>query len=130
MEHLIEKAMEARANAYVPSSRFPVGAALEAESGSIYLGCNVENASSGLTQCAERVALGCAVTAGERSFKAVAVVSETMASPCGACRQALAEFSPDMDIVAADTSGEYQIFKLADLLPHRFSRGDLPSRCI
>ena len=107
-----------------------MGAALEAESGRVYLGCNVENASYGITQCAERVALGCAVTAGERSFKALAVVSETLAPPCGACRQALAEFSPDMDIIAADTSGEHQIFKLADLLPHRFSGEDLPFRCI
>jgi cytidine deaminase len=122
--------VEARTNAYAAYSRFAVGAALEAESGCVYLGCNVENASYGLTQCAERVALGCAVTAGERSFKVMAVVSENMVSPCGACRQALAEFSPEMDIVVADPSGEYRVFKLADLLPNRFQGGDLPSTCV
>jgi len=120
--------MEARERAYAPYSGFAVGAALEAESGEVYVGCNVENASYGLTQCAERVALGCAVAAGKREFAALALASAGMATPCGACRQALAEFSPQMEIIIADLEGRNRSFRLAELLPRRFGGGNLPCR--
>ena len=94
-EPLVEAAWAAREHAYAPYSNFPVGAALLVEDGRIFAGCNVENLSYGLTNCAERVAIGAAVAAGARGFLAVVVVAETKEpiSPCGACRQVLAEFN-------------------------------------
>jgi len=126
---LVALALEARKKAYAPYSRFQVGAALLAESGEVYLGCNVENASYGLSICAERVALFKAVAAGERRFKAIAVVTETMATPCGSCRQVLAEFGEDkLQIIVADLEGQMEVYALGELLPATFTSKHLPPR--
>lgn len=119
MDTLIEKAGVARKNAWTPYSNFPVGAALECGDGTVFTGCNVENVSYGLTQCAERVALGAAVAAGHRQFTRIAIVadSDLPVSPCGACRQVLAEFHPALRIVSATLRGEVREFCLSDLLP-------------
>ncbi len=126
-EALVALALEARKKAYAPYSHFPVGAALLAESGQVYAGCNVENASYGLSICAERVALFKAVAAGEQRFKAIAVVTETMATPCGSCRQVLAEFGDDeLQVIVADPEGQTAIYTLGELLPASFTSKDLP----
>ena len=116
---LIDAARAARESAYAPYSKFAVGAALQVESGEIYRGCNVENLSFGLTLCAERGAVASAVSHGDRDFAAIAIVtdSEQPAVPCGACRQVLAEFNPNLKIVSATVSGQVQEFDLAKLLP-------------
>lgn len=117
---LIGLAREVRARAYAPYSNFAVGAALLGASGRVYTGCNVENVSYGLTICAERVAVGKAVSEGEREFIAVAVVTQNGASPCGACRQVLSEFGPDMQVVIARAEGdEYEVYSLQELLPRQ-----------
>jgi len=114
---LVEAAWEARKMAYAPYSNFAVGAALLGTDGRIFLGCNVENISYGLTNCAERVALGSAVAAGVRCFRAVAVVADTrvVISPCGACRQVLAEFGVPR-VILANRDGRLE-FTLDELLP-------------
>ncbi len=119
---LLQAAIQARQRAYAPYSRFLVGAALRAGSGCIYAGANVENASSGLTVCAERVAVWKAVSAGERRIEALALVTEPGATPCGACRQVLAEFEADLPILVADTDGHAWMTSLAALLPDAFPR--------
>jgi cytidine deaminase len=121
-DELIQAAFDAQKNAYAPYSNFHVGAAIRTASGRIYQGCNVENASFGLTNCAERVAAGTAVAAGDREFTAVAVVSRGGVSPCGACRQFLAEFSPNVPIVMVDSLHPDVIHEttLTELLPGRF----------
>jgi cytidine deaminase len=122
-DELIRAALDAQERAYCPYSGFPVGAALRSASGKIYQGTNVENASFGLTICAERVAAAAAVAAGERDFTAIAVVSRGGASPCGACRQFLSEFAPNLQIVmvnALDTSQRHEA-TLDQLLPGRFA---------
>ncbi len=124
---LIALAAEARLKAYAPYSGYPVGAALLTVSGRVYIGCNVENASYGLTICAERTALAKAVSDGEREFEAIAVVTENGGSPCGACRQVLAEFSPQMRVLVADAAGNYRPFALAELLPAYFGPSQLPA---
>lgn len=117
-ERLIELAREVRRHAYAPYSNFRVGAALLGASGQVYTGCNVENISYGLTVCAERVALFKAVSEGEREFRAIAVVTDNAASPCGACRQVLSEFGRDMEVIIAQDGCEgYEILSLSDLLP-------------
>jgi len=118
-ESLVQAAIEARRNAHAPYSNFPVGAAIECSDGTVFTGCNVENLSFGLTMCAERVAVGAAVAAGHRDFLYVAVVAETNVpiSPCGACRQVLAEFHPSLQILSANLKGQIEEFSLADLLP-------------
>ena len=104
--------------AYAPYSRFPVGAALLASSGRVYTGCNVENASYGLSLCAERVALFGAIAAGERSFELLAVASAGGGTPCGACRQAYAEFpTQGLEVPAIDTQGGWRVHSLPQLLP-------------
>ncbi len=125
-EDLIALALEARKKAYAPYSHFAVGAALLAESGQVYAGCNVENASYGLSICAERVALFKAVAAGERRFKTIAVVTETMATPCGSCRQVLAEFAEELEVIVADLEGQKGIYTLGELLPASFTSRHLP----
>jgi cytidine deaminase len=121
IDRLLELAATARENAYVPYSHFPVGAALRSEEGAIYTGCNVENASYGLTICAERNALAHAVAEGARRFDAIAVVTSNGVTPCGACRQVLAEFGPCMTVIVADTNGARRLFGLQDLLPAAFT---------
>ncbi|MFQ5886559.1 MAG: cytidine deaminase [Anaerolineae bacterium] len=126
-EDLVALAKEARKKAYAPYSHFAVGAALLAESGQVYAGCNVENASYGLSVCAERVALFKAVSAGEQRFKAIAVVTETMATSCGSCRQVLAEFGGDeLQVIIAAPEGQMEIYTLGELLPASFTSKDLP----
>ena len=119
---LLRAALAASQRAYAPYSEFKVGAALLVQSGEVFSGCNVENASSGLTMCAERVAVCAAVAAGHQVFTAMAVASPGAAAPCGACRQVLAEFAEFLPIVEVDSvTGEVaQIADLAELLPHRF----------
>ncbi len=118
---LIQQAAEARENAYAPYSKYPVGAAVLTATGRIFNGCNVENASSGLTVCAERTAIQNAVSEGEREITALAVVTEDGASPCGACRQVLLEFGKDAVIILADGAGMFQETSLRELLPRPFS---------
>ena len=126
---LIDEAIKARKMAYAPYSKFLVGAALVVPSGNIYTGCNIENASYGLTVCAERVAIFKAVSEGQRHIDAIAIVGapvfeEEYAFPCGACRQVLAEFLPesqDIDVIVAKSQDEYKVFKLSELLPYTFS---------
>ena len=125
-KELIALAAEARGEAYAPYSGYAVGAALVAASGEVYSGCNVENASYGLSMCAERTAAFKAVCAGERQFSAIAVVTENGATPCGACRQVLAEFGPRMRILAADAEGNYHEYRLPQFLPDSFGPSDLP----
>ena len=123
---LVRRARAVMQNAYAPYSKFHVGAAIEAADGTIHVGCNVENASYGLTICAERMAVGAAVAAGKRALTRVAVVTavEPPATPCGACRQLLAEFGLDLEIIAAGPSSERR-WKLKDLLPEAFTRESL-----
>src|SRR6266705_5579178 len=105
--NLIRAASAVRKQAYAPYSRFAVGAAVQCKSGAVFIGSNIENISYGLTICAERIAIGSAVAAGEREFVAIAVVADTIEPivPCGACRQFLAEFSADLIIVSANGRG-------------------------
>lgn len=120
-DELVKAAWQAREAAYAPYSNFAVGAALLAKDGRIFLGCNVENISYGLTNCAERVAIGSAVAAGVREFLGVAVVADTGVpiSPCGACRQVLAEFGVPRVMLA--NRNERIEFSLAELLPRASS---------
>jgi cytidine deaminase len=125
---LVEAAQVARRRAYAPYSGFTVGAAVLTSSGAIYTGCNVENASYGLTMCAERVAIHNAVAAGEREVMAVAVASEPGATPCGACRQVLAEFAPQPEVlrvIVVDGRGNERPYTLEELLPASFSGVEL-----
>jgi cytidine deaminase len=120
---LLAEARQARTRAYAPYSRFFVGAAVLCEDGTVFIGCNVENASYGLSMCAERVAIGLAVAAGHQRFTAVAVVGTGPGPtpPCGACRQVIAEFAPDCPVYCAGDSGEALHTSMATLLPHQFN---------
>lgn len=120
-EELFSAAQAARANAYAPYSKFTVGAAVETADGAIVAACNVENASYGLSICAERAAIVSAVSQGHREFRAIAVAGPdgAMTSPCGACRQFLAEFDPAMPVYFTSPSGETRT-TLDELLPHSF----------
>ena len=123
-QQLVAAAQRARERAYAPYSGFTVGAAVRASSGSVYTGCNVENASYGLTICAERVAVFKAVAAGEQIITTLAVVSEPGATPCGACRQVLAEFASrpeEMTIIIVNGQGHKRSYTLDQLLPANFS---------
>lgn len=118
---LVAAARAAQQHAYAPYSKFRVGAAVEAEDGAVYAGCNVENASFGLTICAERAAVAAAVSAGARRLRRAAVVTdlEPPAAPCGACRQVLAEFGPALQLILAGPSTT-RTASLAELLPLAF----------
>jgi len=122
MDPLIQAALAARQNAHAPFSHFQVGAALEDSAGRIYTGCNVENASYGLTLCAERVAVFKAISEGARQFRRVAVVADTgtLTPPCGACRQILWEFCGDAELVLANLHGKTETYQLKDLFPKAF----------
>ncbi len=130
LPRLVSLAAEAMKAAYAPYSRFRVGAAVLASSGAVYTGCNVENASYGLTICAERVAVFKAISEGEREVKAIAVVTEAEKPtlPCGACRQVIYEHGPAAVVAMANTRGSLEIASIRDLLPRPFSRSNLHSR--
>lgn len=124
---LIQAAIVARKWAYVPYSHYAVGAAVLTDSGKVYDGTNVENATFPLTLCAERVAIFKAVSEGEREFSAIAVVTENSGSPCGACRQVMAEFGLDTVVLIADHEGNLRTeTTVAGLLPEAFTPKDLP----
>jgi cytidine deaminase len=117
---LLEAARAVRSRAYAPYSQFKVGAALRGDDGRVYVGANVENASFGLTVCAERAAVAAAVAAGVRRIDAVAVVAEGPISPCGACRQVIAEFGPEAVVIGEDGAGGYVERGIRELLPEAF----------
>jgi cytidine deaminase len=119
-DKLVEAARQARLQAYAPYSSYQVGAALLTSSGTIFTGCNVENAAYPACICAERVAATKAVSAGERAFAAIAVVTSNGGTPCGICRQVLNEFSPDMLVIVADPEQIIAQYVLVDLLPDGF----------
>ena len=122
VQQLLEAARQARLRAHAPYSKFLVGAALLTADGQVVTGCNVENASYGLTMCAERVAAFKAVSDGHRAFALVAVVAETetLTPPCGACRQVLWELCGDVPVVLGNLGGASETYQLRDLLPHAF----------
>lgn len=125
---LVQKAAEARQNAYAPYSKFLVGAALLCEDGSVYTGCNVENASYGLTNCAERTAIFKAVSDGKRRFRAIAIVLAGEPSPCGACRQVIYEFGKDIEVILASSDrlqGPHRVLSISELLPGAFGPENL-----
>ena len=125
-DRLVQAATEAQANAYAPYSGFKVGAALQDMEGRIFVGANVENASFGLTNCAERVALGAAIAAGARKFDRLVVVSDATppSAPCGACRQVLSEMAADLVVEAVGPSGSRR-WLMGDLMPDPFGAEDL-----
>lgn len=122
---LIQAAVAARRNAYAPYSNFTVGAAVQTSDGTVFSGCNVENASNGLTVCAERNALGAAVAAGHRDFKRLVVTSNGGVMPCGACRQVIWELCGDIPIVLVDDDGHTATTSSAKLLPTPFGPENL-----
>jgi len=124
---LLEKALEAKAYAYAPYSQFKVGAAVLTQSGKIFTGCNIECASYGGTNCAERTALFKAISEGEREIKAIAIVSDSDEDtfPCGICRQVILEFGRNIQIVVGKPYQEIKIFSIEELLPNSFSGADL-----
>jgi cytidine deaminase len=119
---LVAAALKARENAHAPFSKFKVGAAIEDAQGRIHTGCNVENATYGLTLCAERVALFKAISEGVRQFRRVAVAADTdtLTPPCGACRQVLWEFCGDVEIALTNPRGKVETYRLKDLFPRPF----------
>lgn len=121
---LIQKAKEARKKAYAPYSKFKVGAAVLAQNGEVYTGANVESSSYGLTACAERVALYQAVASGARRFKKIVIVTDTKdpVTPCGLCRQVLAEFGENLEVICTNLQGKVKKFKLKALLPYSFKK--------
>ena len=124
---LITAARQTRENAHAKFSNFKVGAGLRASSGKIYGGCNVENATYGLTVCAERVAIFKAISEGERKFDAIAVVTDTdtLTPPCGACRQLIWEFCGDVPVVMSNLKGKVEVVRMRDLFPKPFDASNL-----
>jgi cytidine deaminase len=124
---LIAAAKQARENAHAPYSNFRVGAALRSSSGRIFSGCNVENATYGLTVCAERVAIFKAISEGERGFSAIAVVTDTdaLTPPCGACRQLIWEFCGDVAVTMANLGGQRETLQMRELFPRPFDDSNL-----
>jgi cytidine deaminase len=121
-DQLLQAALAARANAFAPYSKFQVGAAVEDADGRIHTGCNIENATYGLTLCAERVAIFKAISEGVRKFRRIAVAADTdvLTPPCGACRQILWEFCGDVEIALANPRGKIETYRLKDLFPKPF----------
>jgi cytidine deaminase len=121
-EELIKAATDARECAYAPYSNFKVGAAVEAENGDIYIGCNVESASYGLTVCAERVAIWKGISCGEKRFTRIAVVVDTeeLTPPCGVCRQIIWEFCGDVPVILSNLHGKTETIQMSELLPRAF----------
>ena len=117
-----EQAMAMLDRAYIPYSHFPVGAALECSDGTVFTGCNIENASFGPTICAERTAVAKAVSEGHRDFVRIVIAgrSRELCVPCGVCRQVLREFAPNIEIICLNGAGEERTFTLEELLPHSF----------
>jgi cytidine deaminase len=126
-ERLIQEAEKAREKAYTPYSKFKVGAAILCDDGKIFSGCNIENASFGLTICAERVAIFKAISEGSTKIIAIAVIGNTNkpCSPCGACRQVISEFGEDIPLIMTNLKGEVKIKKIKELLPEAFGKNDL-----
>ena len=126
-QELCQKAVQMQQFSYVPYSRFPVGAALECSDGTVFTGCNVENAAYGSTICAERTAIVKAVSEGHRDFVRIAIAgnSEDFCVPCGSCRQVMMEFAPGMEVICLNAAGESRTFSLAELLPHGFGSAHL-----
>ena len=122
MEPILEAALAARRHAYAPFSKFAVGAALEDHDGRIHTGCNVENATYGLTVCAERIAVFKAISEGVREFRRIAVAADTdiLTPPCGACRQILWEFCGDIEVLLVNLQGKTESFRLKELFPRPF----------
>ncbi len=122
--NLIDNAKQAVLSSYAPYSRFPVGAALECEDGTVFTGSKIENAALECTLCAERAAVSAAVSAGHRSFKRIAIYAESSSYcfPCGTCRQVLWEFSPRVEVLCARADGRYVSYPLTALLPEAFGR--------
>jgi cytidine deaminase len=122
VDPLIDAASRAREHAHAPFSKFKVGAALLDDSGQIYTGCNVENATYGLTVCAERVAVFKAISEGARKFRRIAVAADTavLTPPCGACRQILWEFCGDIEVILTNLQGKTETLRLKDLFPRPF----------
>jgi cytidine deaminase len=130
VDALVQAALAARERAYAPYSRFAVGAALLTASGEVFYGCNVENAAYGHTICAERTAIVSAIAAGHRDLIALAVVTPTTrpASPCGACRQTMVEFNPDLTVILTNLQGNTVQTTARELLPAAFTEQDLGRR--
>jgi cytidine deaminase len=122
LEKLVEAARNVRERAYAPFSKFKVGAAVLTKSGKVYIGCNIESASYGLTVCAERVAIWKAVSEGEREFTNVAVVADTeeLTPPCGVCRQIIWEFCGDVPVTFANLDGKTETVQMKEILPRAF----------
>ena len=120
---LLQLAQKASENAYVPYSKFRVGAALECMDGTVFTGCNVENAALGSTICAERTAICKAVSEGHRDFKRIAIWGdgENYCMPCGACRQVMAEFAPELEVLCSKSGGRYVSYPLSKLMPYTFN---------
>ena len=126
---LLKLAEEARLNAYVPYSKFRVGAALLTSDGKVYTGCNIESASFGATNCAERTAIFKAISEGESKFVKIAIASDNSDKnqptwPCGICRQVIVEFADDIQIITGSSKGDIIEINIKDLLPHYFAKGD------
>ena len=126
-EELKSAAVSMLERSYCPYSHFPVGAALECEDGTVYTGCNIENAGYSSTVCAERTAVFKAVSEGHRRFKRIVVAgrSDSPCVPCGECRQVLSEFAPELEVICLDKDGNELTLSLADLLPHSFNKSFL-----
>ena len=126
-DSLISAAKTARENAHAPFSNFKVGAALRTTTGKVFGGCNVENATYGLTVCAERVAIFKAISEGERKFDAIAVVTDTdtLTPPCGACRQLIWEFCGDVPVIMSNLKGNVETFRMSQLFPKPFDSSNL-----
>ena len=123
-QQLVKEALQMTERAYAPYSNFHVGAAILGRDGNVYTGCNVESAAFGAGICAERCAVGNAVSRGGTEFEAIAVASdgEELCVPCGVCRQLLYEFAPQMTVICADKTGRFEKYSLCDLLPHAFGK--------